>query len=351
MIFNIDREKYIDSGLVNETPNWTGNLLIYNYTQKCQFSKAWDDVTMMCRGLIVDAISKEIVAQPFKKFFNIEEHVAKGLPIPDEAPYILKKLDGSLGILYWNEGKPWIATRGSFKSEQAIWATDWLRENIDCSKFDKNLTYLFEIIIPWNKIVVNYNFSGLILIDVLNTHTGLRGTKVPIPKELRTVEYYESKDGQTSYEQLKKLNTPNEEGFVLFYPTTELRLKIKFEDYVKLHKIITGLSEIGIWEMMEEGKNPSFTDIPDEMFERIGGVMKTIVSEFSYIEGVAQHNFNEVMTVLGKNPSRKDIAFFFQRRDNPSILFAMLDGKDYKKIIWQMVRPHGSKTFKKDIDA
>lgn len=51
------------------------------------------------------------------------------------------------------------------------------------------------------------------------------------------------------------MDTPNEEGFVLHYPGTDLRLKIKFPEYVRLHKIVTGVSEIGIWEYMRDGKS------------------------------------------------------------------------------------------------
>lgn len=53
MKFIIDKEKYIDTKLVDEKEHPFLPLLIYNYTPECQFSKSWDEVTMMCRGLIV----------------------------------------------------------------------------------------------------------------------------------------------------------------------------------------------------------------------------------------------------------------------------------------------------------
>jgi RNA ligase len=155
MTFQIDRKKYIDSGLVNENEHPEFPLVLYNYTQECQFGKKWDDVTRMCRGLIVHKETNEIIARPFSKFFNYEEHVANGDAMPNEIPYVYEKVDGSLGILYWFNGLPFIATRGSFSSDQAIWATQKIREK-DLSFVDKRYTYLFEIVYPENRIVVSY---------------------------------------------------------------------------------------------------------------------------------------------------------------------------------------------------
>ena len=122
---------YIDKKLVGmgfhpENPD----VRIFNYTQQCQFDKAWDDITKQCRGLILNVKTGEVLARPFPKFFNYGEHVEKGWPIPTETPEVYEKLDGSLGILYYLNGKPWIATRGSFTSDQAVWATNWWRKNV-----------------------------------------------------------------------------------------------------------------------------------------------------------------------------------------------------------------------------
>ncbi len=232
MKFLIDRAKYIDGGLVAEQFHSSAPLVIYNYTPKCQFSKAWDEVTLMCRGLIVNTETHEIVARPFSKFFNYDEHISMGMSLPSEVPVIWKKLDGSLGIMYWVGDVPFIATRGSFKSEQAIWATNWLWENIKgWNKFDKRATYLFEIIYPQNRIVVNYDFSGLVLLGVQWNETGQPAVGTLFPGNMRTavqVPY-------ASQPELKALNTKNEEGFVCHFPNSNVRVKIKFEDYVKLH--------------------------------------------------------------------------------------------------------------------
>jgi len=48
---------YIEKKLVSEQVHPEApNLHIFNYTQACQFSQSWDDVTRQCRGLIMDIV-------------------------------------------------------------------------------------------------------------------------------------------------------------------------------------------------------------------------------------------------------------------------------------------------------
>lgn len=347
MKFEIPR-RYIDEGLVTEREHPNEPYLIYNYTPLCQFSRAWDDITTQCRGLIVHKETREIIARPFPKFFNYEEHIEKGLALPDEKPVVYDKRDGSLGILYFGvSGCMYIATRGSFVSEQALWACDWLNKNLSDLAFDPRFTYLFEIIYPENRIVVDYgNYRGLDLLAVIETETGRDVPIIPVVTPLGTpvqpIQF-------TSYHDLKSLNVKNKEGFTLFYPQANLRLKIKFEDYVRLHKVMTGLSEIGVWEMLRDGKSIEeiIGETPDEMHDWLNEVVSTLMEKHNEIEAEGLCTYMSVRGIEG----RKEQAAIITKSKYPSIAFAMLDGKPHKQIIWKMIRPHGSSTFRKDIDA
>jgi RNA ligase len=112
------------------------------------------------------------VARPFPKFFNYGEQ-------PDEdtrrlgQPFTLsEKVDGSLGIHYrWN-GTDGIATRGSFHSPQAQWATAALADSPPV-RFDYGRTHLFEIVYPENRIVVDYgDRAELVYLATLDWRTG-----------------------------------------------------------------------------------------------------------------------------------------------------------------------------------
>lgn len=339
MKFEIDR-KYIEDKLVDEKAHPELPLLLYNYTPICQFSKAWDEITMQCRGLIIHKDTKEIIARPFKKFFNYEEHIEKGDVLPNEIPDVYSKLDGSLGILYFFEGVPYVATRGSFTSDQAIWATDYLRKSNLWQRLDRDYTHLFEIIYPENRIVINYDFEGLVHLASIHIETGKSIKPDSDFYLVGTVPFL-------SYEDLKKLNTKNEEGFVLHYPQSDFRVKIKFEDYVRLHKVITGLSQIGIWEMLKDGIDPFTQDIPDEMYKWLEGIVTNLRKQYEEIETSAR----EVANKASKLETRKEQALYISEYDNTGVMFSMLDGKDYEQVIWKMIRPKGVLSFRKDIDA
>lgn len=343
----INKEKYIDSGLISERAHPTEPYLIYNYTPQCQFSKAWDEVTMQCRGLILHKDTGEVIARPFPKFFNYEEHIAKGMSVPSSKPVVYDKRDGSLGILYWGlDGTPYIATRGSFVSDQALWATSFFRKHGDFVDFNREYTYLFEIIYPENRIVIDYKGrEGLDLLAIIETKTGkeipMLSVTTPLGIPVRSIPF-------TDFEELKARNLKNSEGFVLHFVEDNLRLKIKFEEYVRLHKIMTGLSEIGLWEMLSEGKDllQIIAEIPDEMHDWVKRVVSGLLERFIDIERVATQTEMEVE----KLETRREQALIVMKSPYPGVVFSMLDKKNYKPIIWKMIRPRGSSTFRKDID-
>lgn len=142
----VDLNDEIANGYVTARSNDAGTLAILNYTPKAQYDNRWNDVTMACRGLIYNTRTMEVVARPFEKFFNWDQGVVK---YPPPGPVLrMPKMDGSLGILYWDEsrGKHCIATRGSFLSEQAIEGTAIYERMKNGFVPQPGKTYLFEII-------------------------------------------------------------------------------------------------------------------------------------------------------------------------------------------------------------
>lgn len=344
---------YIEKGLVTERPHPEANhIKIFNYTPETQFSGAWDEVTMSCRGLIMNTLTDEVLARPFGKFFNYQELVQKGMPIPDEPAIVAEKMDGSLGILLNLNGRPWIATRGSFMSEQAIWATNWWRENVgDTPWGEEGVTYLFEILYNENRIVVNYDFEGLVHLASIETDTGKTVSVYPDASftKIRSVAKFDM-ESKEDLAILAEMDKPNSEGFVVFFPKANMRMKIKFPEYVRLHKIVTGLSEIGIWEAMRDGKVEGLLkEVPDEFYKWFEDVRDRIQDEYSTIECIAFEQFERIVgEVFGGG--RAEFATRIKEMETPGIGFSMLDKKDYSQAIWKMIRPRGQKTFKVDLD-
>ena len=331
-------KQMLDERMVIVQKHPAADLFIYNYTNKAQYEGVWNEVTLQCRGLILDA-DMNIVSRPFRKFFNLEEYPADA--IPNEPFEVFEKLDGSLGILYWLNDRPYIATRGSFVSEQAVHASGLLINNYSGTiyKLDRNLTYLFEIIYPQNRIVVDYGEKDdLILLALIDNETG---DELPLPSiGFPVVKRY---DGIGDYASLKDLEEENKEGFVIRFKSG-LRAKIKFAEYLRLHRIVTGVSNVVIWEHLSEDR--SFEDlldkVPDEFYD---WVKKTIDELNAHYEII----LTESQTVFKRLETRKDTALYFQTQKYPAVLFAMLDGKPVAKIIWKMLRPIYSKPFKIEI--
>jgi RNA ligase len=324
------REKYI-----SEKKHDTLDLIVWNYKNSCQFDNAWDEYTIMARGLITD-LEGNVVARPFKKFFNINTFEGTKIEeLPAEIPEITEKLDGSLGILYPDNENYAISTRGSFNSEQAIFATKLIKEK----KYDfkKGFTYLFEIIYPENKIVVDYgNRKELVLLAVINTETG---EEINFIEEAKRLEFsYAEKMGNDLNDLLISLDllSANNEGFVVKY-SNNFRVKMKGKEYIRLHKLISGFSNTAIWELlMNEQPFDEFLDrVPDEFYQWI----KTTKKELENIK---------------KLPTRKEQALEIIKnyKDISSAIFNLLDSKKEKakKELWKMLKPKFSKPFKNDIE-
>lgn len=163
----------ITDNYINVNKHPTTDLYIYNYTQKTQYERFWNNCTLACRGLIMDK-DCNIVARPFQKFFNLGEF--ENQVVPNESFEVYEKMDGSLGILYWIDNQAYIASRGSFVSEQAQVATEMLHTQYAeaIPLLDKSKTYLFEIIYPENRIVLDYgNERKLVLLAIVDTETSI----------------------------------------------------------------------------------------------------------------------------------------------------------------------------------
>lgn len=132
---------------------------------------------------------------------------------------------------------------------------------------------------------------------------------------------------------------PNIEGFVLEFPDGYL-MKVKLSEYKRLHRLLTGFNEKDVWEAMRTGTLAQvLEDVPDEIYNWIHQVKENI--EINYVK--IERSSIDYFVDLG---DRKQNALFYQTYKYPSILFHMLDGKDYKEIIWKLVKPKVSQTFK-----
>jgi RNA ligase len=335
-------ERYHLEGLLHKQTHPTLDLTIWNYSPKVQYERLWDDITIQCRGLVTNS-KGEIVARPFKKFFNYEEHTFE--EIPNESFDVFEKMDGSLGILF-NYDDEWIfATRGSFTSPQSIKGKQILDANYNVGELFKNHTYLFEIIYPENRIVVDYgDEEKLVLLGAFDTKSGVEicGTEL---KELEGFELVMTyKTWGETYDLLKEEISKNREGYVIRFKNG-FRMKIKGDEYIRLHRILTNISNRDIWKYLKENipLDELLEKVPDEFYYWVKDTVKDLQNKFDTIKNNVELEFKELI-------NKKEFAEKIIENPNKSFLFKRLDSysDQLDDMIWDSIYPAYSKPFKKD---
>ncbi|NKG22233.1 RNA ligase [Paeniglutamicibacter terrestris] len=312
-------------------------LTILNYTDKAQYDRHWNLITTQCRGLIVKP-NGQVIARPFPKFFNTGEPEA----ILDlTAPVtVTDKLDGSLGIAYVIGGKVRIATRGSMSSEQAIHATGLLNKRYPDWMPPAGITVLFEIIYPENRIVVDYGpLDALILLGAIDIETGTSVTPAEIewPGDRATVFPFE-----TLAEAFDAPARKNAEGFVVHFHGTDTRVKIKQDDYVRLHRIVTGWNERTVWEHLAAGESLAelTAGLPDEFHRWADNIGKQLLDQHNNLVDEAETAYRTLTEyVLPADFDRKDFALEASKHPLRPAIFSLLDGKDIHAWAWKQIRP------------
>jgi len=329
-------KKLNDQGLVSVRKNPYYDIWIINYTAKAQYEfkspSDWPESVKKCRGLIIDS-DGDIIARPFEKFFNIEEH-SPG-EIPSESYTVWDKLDGSLGICYYYNESWQIATRGSFESDQAAEANKMLKY-YDTSILMPGYTYMLEIIYPENRIVVNYGDDRkLVMLGAIHNNNGHElhpeATGWPhIAERVRT----------DSWDPRLTEDWNNKEGFVFRYKFG-MRVKLKYKKYVELHRLVAGLTEKRVWEHLNNGDDFMLIikGVPDELLSKLMAMYFALKEAYAVIEHVCLMDMNEwYSSHIDKPFTRKDFAIWAKDSQYSSILFAMYGNKPYSQIIWSIVK-------------
>lgn len=345
-------DQAIRDGYVRRTLHPEYPYAILNYTEAAQFDNHWDEVTMVCRGLIYQYNTGEIIARGIPKFFN---HNQAGAPLfaLDDQVLVADKVDGSLGILYPTpDGDFAIATRGSFTSDQALWATEWLHDperitdevnevmnNIKYTGEYENYTELFEIVYPENRVVVNYGDRAELV------YLG----SVFIPNGYWEPMIDPESEPLTYGEVLSLPPRTNAEGWVLTRVRDGAVVKVKYEDYLELHRAIFGLSARRIWEWELAGTaEANLLGLPDELQPWAITEWKRQVANVTRIERDVWVEFDIVTRNLsmihGQDWTRKDFADMVKDSPWRAYMFLALDEKDITPVIWRNNKPEAGIT-------
>lgn len=317
-----------------------GDLLLFNYTIHAAIAARWNDVERICRGLIVHVPTATVAALPFEKFFNLNETPQTRLEaLPPGPVEVTSKFDGSLGILYRAPDGPAVATRGSFGGVQAVWATAHLRTRYDLTDLPADVTLLFEIIYPENRIVLDYgDMEALVLIGARR----LDGYDYPHADLAAIATHYGfplvALEPAASVHDLLPLLAESRgvEGWVVRFPGG-LRVKVKTADYLRLHRLRSNLTPGAVRAaLLADGWEAFLVGLPDEFHREVTALAGAMRARVDAEEIRLRAIFAAVQAAVS-DPSRKAFAIAVQTHyaaESP-YLFALLDGRDVRALILQ----------------
>ena len=325
-------EQMVRDGYIKRTPHNNLGLYIYKYTEKCTYEEIWNEMTIMCRGLVLDS-DYNIIMNCIPKFFNRNEKFAYKEYNMDYEVY--EKKDGSLiQITRLFNGDILISSAGSLdiNSPYIQLATKLMyKQGID-ELIEYGKTYIFEMIAPLTRVVVNYGEEeSLNLITIRDNETGKEFTSNDVRfKTIQPLDLnIDSIDLQSKFD--------NKEGCVIRFSNGN-RIKMKYKEYLSLHKTLSHLNEKFIIECIRDGLDLEVVikSTPDEYYDYI----KTVEKNVNYVKNLLITMVNKNITFL-KNSiySRKEQAKFIMDnfKDYSSLMFSALDGKDIQKMIFEHI--------------
>ncbi|MGW6981034.1 RNA ligase [Streptomyces sp. NPDC054932] len=379
----------IDAGYVTRKSHPELPLSIYTYTRTAQYERVWNEVTTRCRGLVADDTTGAIVALPLPKFFNVGEHES-GQPyapaLPDEPFEVYDKVDGSLAVVFHYAGRWRVASKGSFISAQATWAQRRL-DGRDTAGLRPGTTYLAEILYPQNRIVVDYGERrDLVLLAAF----GRGGTEVPLAE---AASHWEGIGSVVTVwpampiDELIALTESNTlpggasatgtqaEGFVLRF-ASGVRAKAKLSEYVRLHRVLTKITERDIWrahgiqrfaglpvkqlaqglgttvaEIEASGGKPLdalLDQVPDEFDTWVREVIDRIEDEAARRERAIDEAYAGLVHLAADRGAFARATKELPDREVRAAMFLRLDGRPTELAVWRNVRPETSDPFTND---
>lgn len=351
---NINSIASMSDFLQNEKDGWISirshfddpNLVVANYTPAQAWRNQWDAITLSSRGLIFKLDTGEIIARPFKKFFNANQPGTEHIDTSG-ATEVTNKEDGSMGILYKApDGRFSVSTRGSMSSTQAQHATEVFRDKYENNWVpDNDYSFIFEIIFKAGRIVLNYgDLDDLILLGAVNKKTGVSVDRVTLESFGYPGPIAHIYDFPNYLSVFEAEQESNREGFVVRFVDSDERLKIKFDEYLQIHRLMFDLSPKRIWSLLSDGVDIDewLMQLPDEFAEDAKGWRDTLIKQHKDVMATVKTHYNQLPADL----DRPSVAALVKKMDVPAIyksyVFLLVSGHDDKKVsdaIWDGLEP------------
>lgn len=256
------------------------------------------------------------------------------------------KKDGSLiRFVRLNDGTVLAKSKFSFQSEQAIeankiYAADGKFRSLVDWTLDHRIAAMFEFVSPFNRIVLNYAETDLVLIQMRSEETGEYVVNIgeqayPMLYDWRCKVAAEERQNKTLDEYISWAATAeNVEGVVITFDDGHM-MKLKTDWYFRMHKLLTehvNRENVVIAFVLNEQIDDVISQIPLENVEERNMVEEIARLVTNFINNTARKVYDLVDYEYTGN--RKRFAVRHNRDDYFGIMMKVIDmgdGQSYEK--------------------
>lgn len=211
-----------------------------------------EEICKEARGLILDAQNNfRVVRYAFKKFFNVDEGFAARLDW--DTAVATEKIDGSIMSVWFARGKWHLSTNGTidaFKAELngvGPYKTfgELFESVLPLSRFSEfsnilaHQCYTFELVSPYNKVVIDYPETKVYLLSIRNMNTLVEHPLDEVAEFAKrfnfTMPQFYYMNDEAGFRRLVEQMPEGHEGIVVRDENGE-RVKIKTLLYFEMHR-------------------------------------------------------------------------------------------------------------------
>ena len=222
------------------------------------FENMWDaqdGILRSSRGIVFHRYTGDLVINPYSKFFNIDEReecsterIAERAKNATVVEYT-EKLDGSMINGRWYNGKLVLASSNNVNRNVSIQLNEAYKiissNIIEAMQKYHNLTFIFELISPIDPHVVRYDsVRELVLIGIKSTKSEYTFSYKKVEEIAKEFKIPHMAIYKYTLDDVLKMRGDKKayeaEGFVANFDG--YRVKIKYDDYMRLHNTITNLT-------------------------------------------------------------------------------------------------------------
>lgn len=242
-------EELLASSPYNLTIKRDGKLILFKYNQiNSDFN---EEICCEARGLILEERTWKVVRMAFKKFFNLGESFAAQLDW--DTTVATEKIDGSIISVFFYDGKWRIATNSTidaFKAElngvgpyknfgELFESVLPLSRFSEFSNILAHQCYTFELVSPYNKVVIDYPETKVYLLSIRNMNTLVEYPLDEVAEFANrfgfTMPQFYYMNDEAGFRHLVEQMPEGHEGIVVRDENGE-RVKIKTLLYFEMHR-------------------------------------------------------------------------------------------------------------------